>query len=347
LAPTAEAGFTIFSFQWDQPHLTATTYARLKAGQNPALAVGATSDLDLVFFDYKGHVVPLCPPGVSRGITCQCTGDRNIGGDAVDVSALYYSGPPRVTQLFYIGIILNAGPDPGVVKHAWFDSLGTFGVLDFDTQSGTSFGHSNAAGAQAIGAASWYVTEPFSTSGEVPPNDTQTPAIDLSPCSPACLNDFSSAGNIPIYFDRFGTRLAVAEHRVNPSVTGPDGGNTSFFFSDSSYDDDDTDGINSPFSTFISGLDQPGDEYPNFFGTSAAAPHVAAVAALMLQKKPDLTPADIRQIMEETARPITLRFTSARPTITFGIDEVGPGGYDYDSGFGLVDAEAALEAVGD
>jgi len=113
----------------------------------------------------------------------------------------------------------------------------------------------------------------------VPPNDTQTPAIDLSPCSPACLNDFSSAGGIPIYFDRFGARLATPQVRQVPSVTGPDGGNTTFFLSDSSYDDDDGDGLNSPFSTFISGLDNPLDEYPNFFGTSASAPHVAAVAA--------------------------------------------------------------------
>ena len=63
LQPTAEAGFTIFSFQWDQPHLTATTYARLKAGQSPSLAVGAESDLDMVFFDHKGHVDPQLPAG--------------------------------------------------------------------------------------------------------------------------------------------------------------------------------------------------------------------------------------------------------------------------------------------
>ena len=347
LQPDAEAGFTIFSFQWDQPHLTATTYARLKAGDDPALAVGAESDLDLVFFDHKGHVIRLCPPGVSRGITCQFTGDPNIGGDAVDISALFYSGPPKVAQLFFIGIVLNAGPDPGVVKHSWFDSQGAFGVLDFDTESGTVWGHSNTATGQAIGAASWYVTVPFSTSGEVPPNDTLKPAIDLSPCAPACLNDFSSAGGVPILFDRFGARLAGPEIRLQPSVTGPDGGNTSFFLSDSSYDDDDGDGINSPFSTFISGLDQPGDEYPNFFGTSASAPQVAAVAALMLEANSALTPADIRQILEESARPITLRFTSARPTITFPIDEVGPDGYDFDSGFGLVDAAAAVEAAND
>lgn len=353
LQPDAEASFTIVSFQWDQPHLTATTYARLMADQDPALAVGATSDLDLVFFDYKGHVVPLCPPGVARGITCQITGDRNIGGDAVDVSALYYSGPPKTAQLFYIGIIQNAGPDPRVVKYVWRDEQGVFSPLAFDTKSGTSYGHSNAAGNQSVGAASWYVTQPFSTSGAVPPNDIYfaglpppgNVAINLSPCAPACLNDFSSAGNIPVYFNKFGTRIAT-QHRRNPSVTGPDGGNTSFFLSDSSYDDDDGDGFNSAYSTFITPLDpQPSTEYPNFFGTSASAPHVAAVAALMLQKKPRLTPAGIRQILEQTARPMTLRFTSARPALTFPIAEVGPGGYDYDTGFGLVDARAALDAV--
>jgi subtilisin family serine protease len=286
-----------------------------------------------------------CPPGVARGITCQFTGDPNIGGDAVDVSALFFSGPPKTAQLFFIAFVLNDGPDPGVVKYSWFDNQGVFGVLNFATNSGTSFGHSNAAGNQAIGAASWYVTVPFSTSGEVPPNDTQTPAIDLSPCAPACLNDFSSAGGIPIYFDRFGTRLGTAQVRQVPSVTGPDGGNTTFFLSDSSYDDDDGDGLNSPFSTFISGLDNPLDEYPNFFGTSASAPHVAAVAALMLDKNPTLTVEQIRTTLQQTARPISLRFTSDRPTITFPIEDIGPGGVSFDAGHGLVDAAAALEAI--
>ena len=101
LQPTAEAGFTIFSFQWDQPHLTATTYARLKAGQSPSLAVGAESDLDMVFFDHKGHVIRNCPPGVARGITCQITGDPNIGGDAVDVAALFFSGPPKTIAALF------------------------------------------------------------------------------------------------------------------------------------------------------------------------------------------------------------------------------------------------------
>jgi hypothetical protein len=348
VTPDDGAGVIIFSFQWDQPHYSATSYARIKAQGNANGAVGATTDLDIVVFDYKGHVVSRCPPGVSRGITCQIAGDRNVGGDAVDLSVLYYAGPPKQEQLFYIGFVYSGG-DASVgavnhVKYTWSAAQGSFGILDFATSSPTSYGHSNAAGNIAVGAASWYATVPFSTSGLVPPNDKDlSNPIDLSSCNPACLNDFSSAGGIPIYFDRFGTRLAKPVTRQVPSVTGPDGGNTSFFYSDSSYDDDDGDGSNSPFSTFVSAtLDRPGDEYPNFFGTSASAPHVAAVAALMLDKNPSLTQQKVREYLQSSARPINKRFTSARPILTTPIVS---GGYNYDAGVGLVDAAAAVKAV--
>jgi subtilisin family serine protease len=184
----------------------------------------------------------------------------------------------------------------------------------------------------------------------VPPNDTyyippQKPiAPSLAACTPACLNDFSSAGGIPIYFDRFGERVP-AQVRQTPSVTGPDGGNTSFFYSDSSYDDDNMNGLNSPLSTFITPRDQPPNEYPNFFGTSASAPHIAAVAALMLQKSPGLTPADVRDVLQDTAGNISLRFISDRPIVTLPIPNQAPGGYDFDSGYGMVNAAAALDAL--
>src|SRR5205823_10609479 len=104
-----------------------------------------------------------------------------------------------------------------------------------------------------------------------------------------CLNDFSSAGEVPIYLDKSGMPQ-TKEVRQTPRFTGPDGGNTTFFFADSSFDDDDGDHCNSPTSTFITKcLDNPADELPNFFGTSASAPHVAGVAALMLDKNSGLT----------------------------------------------------------
>ena len=129
----------------------------------------------------------------------------------------------RVKALFYVGVILADGPDPQHIKYVYNVSQGGFRVREFDTQSGSAYGHPNAAGAISVGASSWYATVPFSTSGLVPPNDAQTPKIDLSPCAPACLDDFSSAGNIPTYLDRFGNRLSAPQRRFNPSVSGPNG----------------------------------------------------------------------------------------------------------------------------
>lgn len=61
-------------------------------------------------------------------------------------------------------------------------------------------------------------------------------------------------------------------------------------------------------------------------GTSQAAPCVTGIVALMLSKNPELTPAQICRILEETC----LRLTPNKSNIT---------------GFGRVDALAAVNAV--
>lgn len=67
-----------------------------------------------------------------------------------------------------------------------------------------------------------------------------------------------------------------------------------------------------------------------FCGTSAAAPHAAAVAALMLQKEPAATPQQIRLALQESASPVGV----------FGPCAIGSGLVDS------VDAIAALLAPG-
>jgi len=82
-------------------------------------------------------------------------------------------------------------------------------------------------------------------------------------------------------------------------------------------------------SFFGSKLDLPPNG-PGFYfsGTSASAPNVAAVALLMLQINPDLTPLEIYGILESTA-----------------IDMTDIAGFDFDSGYGLVDAAAAINVL--
>lgn len=96
---------------------------------------------------------------------------------------------------------------------------------------------------------------------------------------------FSSIGPVTIYFDRGGVRLATPEVRQQPTIAAPDNVDTSFF---PAGPDADTDG----------------DGFPNFSGTSAAAPHAAGVAALLLQAAGGpgkLSDTQMRALLENTA----------------------------------------------
>lgn len=312
---TASAGSaTLLSVQWDQPSLSAN-------GKR-----GSRSDIDVWFYDANGEPFELCTDDPEQ-LVCQVPGfDYNIDGDAVETPIMVnFSDQDIEVQ---IGVELFEGPTPNYLKYVWFDlDAGVFSVDEYDTASSTIYGHANAAGAEAVGAAAWYQTEEWNS--------------PLRPqCLPACLNSFSSAGGTPVLFGRNGRRLDSPDIRIKPGVTGPDGGNTTFFFVDLDFE--------------IPGTAEP-DGFPNFFGTSASAPHVAAVAALMLDQRArdidarkrfigprNLSPEAIYWALRLTADDLTLR--------NFGGD-IGPQrvdnarGFDFDTGFGFVDAQRALRAT--
>ena len=72
---------------------------------------------------------------------------------------------------------------------------------------------------------------------------------------------------------------------------------------------------------------QGGDSYQHLSGTSAAAPHVAGVAALLLSVDPALTPEELGEVLNSTAR------------------DVSQPGYDPTTGWGIVNAFSAVEAI--
>ncbi|MBH8572826.1 S8 family serine peptidase [Nostocaceae cyanobacterium CENA369] len=66
----------------------------------------------------------------------------------------------------------------------------------------------------------------------------------------------------------------------------------------------------------------PGNQYATYSGTSMATPHVAGVVALMLSANPNLTDAQVRQIITETAGNNTQQ-TSTSDVGSFNISSVG------------------------
>ena len=83
-----------------------------------------------------------------------------------------------------------------------------------------------------------------------------------------------------------------------------------------------------PDITAADGVNTTVPGFQPFFGTSAAAPYAAAIAGLLLSARPNATPAQIRQAIVGSAV------------------DIGPAGFDNVTGYGIVMAGPALQAIG-
>lgn len=235
----------------------------------------------------------------SRGNIVAVGGADNIAsGDPIEVFG-YFNNTTNVT--FYLAILKYAGPDPTQLKYILYGD-----ALFYLTNPAipgilapTVVGHTKAEGAISTGAAFYLQT---------PPYGVDTPVVE----------GFSSVGGVPNYYDTHGNRIAPLI-RKKPDIVAPDGGNTSFF---------------DPFGN--GDIPEDADTYPNFFGTSAAAPHAAGVAALMIeaQKLKTITPSQIKGVLS------TNTWDMDDPNTT-GFDK----GFDFATGYGLIRATDAVGTV--
>lgn len=206
------------------------------------------------------------------------------------------NGDSEPDSLFNVVIERMAGPAPTRVRYVPFLQQGGFSVEEYAEDVQALYGHPNAASAIAVGAVAWFLTPRANP-------DLERPLVQ----------SFSSVGGTPILFDQTGRSIAPVV-RPKPDLVGPDGTNTTFF------------GQNL----------NDGDDFPNFFGTSAAAPHVAGLAALIRAAAPDLTPSEVRDALARSADDIQ-ETDADRSTAIAGEDAAG---FDFFSGAGLVKGDA-------
>ena len=154
---------------------------------------------------------------------------------------------------------------------------------------GVTRGHSAAAAAFSVAAAPAADPLPFDLEPGDPPN----------PSGP--FPHAFAASQLPERFTSDGPRRMFFPQpavRQKPDITAADGVSTSL------------------------------EDFTPFFGTSAAAPHAAAIAALVLSGNPGATSSDVREAFDATAL------------------DLAPAGVDARTGHGLLRADAVLDYTG-
>ena len=231
---------------------------------DPFDAKAVTTDYNLLVFDEDGNYL-----GVLSGTDNNKSTDEPI--ELVELD-------PDTTYQLVISIATTTAP---VAKHLRFISANGASLsgkyIAYDAIS--TGGHPTAANANAI-SAYVYNTVPQTNPSYNPAERNPPP----QPYKPGIEDFTSNGGRLAFYFDAQGKRLTTPQVRLKPNFAAADGVDTSFF----------------PPGT---GQDYDNDRFPNFFGTSAAAPSAAAIAGLLLEAAggpESLPPPTVRSILQAT-----------------------------------------------
>lgn len=253
---------------------------------DPFNSGGVTTDYNLLVFNESGTYL-----GTISGT------DNNI---ATSQPLEFADLNPNTT---YQLVICLASNGPPTARHLRMISFGGASVTgDYLTDNVmVLFGHPAAANANAV-AAYVYNNTPNVVSNYNPGMSNPPPG----PYEPAPEGFNSRGGSLPFYFNAQGQRLNTPELRLKPEFAAADGVDTSFF----------------PTGT---GSDFDNNGYPNFFGTSAAAPNAAGFAALLLEAAGganSLAPAQVRAILQQSTYPHDLDPHNAFASVTSGNSSV-------------------------
>ena len=210
---------------------------------------------------------------------------------------------PTTGSGYKVAVVKYSGADRFIALNVIRGRFVASGSLKAFSTNGVTNGHSAAANAFSVAAAP--AGPAFGR-----PLETGDPANPAGPypglyTASSKWERFSSDGKRHLFYNSDGTALTPGNvsstggaTRTKPDITAADG-----------------------VATSVTGF-QP------FFGTSAAAPHAAAIAALLLSGKPTATPAQIRSALVSSA-----------------ID-LGAPGFDTVTGSGVIMAGPALAALG-
>ncbi len=217
---------------------------------------------------------------------------------------------PASARSFSVQVI--QGPDIGRLRVFDWGGAGVVFSKQFGNQGGinypTTFGHPVSNYAIGVGAVPWFNAAPVGTQ------------------SPLQNEGFSSFGPVNIVFDPAGNRLPATERRLKPDMSATDANNTSFFGN---------------FGGVPPGIASNNYNQPNFFGTSSAAPNLAAVATLMRQLSPGSTWDQIRDALRTSALNTPLNPNNP----LFPKISTPQGTWDVQGGFGMINAPRALAQV--
>ena len=222
--------------------------------------------------------------------TITVTGFQGEVGD-FEVQVRPVTAPSRVTTDFNVllfdadGGYLGALSDLNTLSGRPIELASLAGLPEIQmvvSRAGT--GPMKASRLRAVGFGDWYFDEyenplaPAVVGHAAAAGATGVAAYE--PFKPYLPEPFTSpGGRLPVLFDSNGDRYRRTQWRTSPLIASTDGGNTSFFYSDT---------VRDP------------DELPNFFGTSASAPTAAAIAALVVDRRGRTSPKAMRTLLSRS-----------------------------------------------